>query len=124
MTTIQKIQQIEDEASLLWHCSAYWSSQLTLSRVQMARTQKNKATSSHLGTLKASASTHRQSRTCCVLTLCNKQAKLAKLRRELLEPSTGSGGGGKGGQRCSPGCNCWYVHAVSLTRGCMQRAST
>jgi 50S ribosome-binding GTPase len=24
------------------------------------------------------------------------QAKLAKLRRELLEPSTGSGGGGKG----------------------------
>ena len=27
---------------------------------------------------------------CCV------QAKLAKLRRELLEPSSGSGGGGKG----------------------------
>ena len=24
------------------------------------------------------------------------QAKLAKLRRELLEPSTGGGGGGKG----------------------------
>ena len=24
------------------------------------------------------------------------QAKLAKLRRELLEPSTGAGGGGKG----------------------------
>lgn len=42
----------------------------------MARTQKNKATSYHLGTLKA---------------------KLAKLRRELLEPSKGAAGaGGKG----------------------------
>lgn len=40
----------------------------------MARTQKNKATSAHLGMLKA---------------------KLAKLRRDLLEPS-GGGGGGKG----------------------------
>jgi len=36
----------------------------------MARTQKNKATSHHLGTLKA---------------------KLAKLRRELIEPKTGGG---------------------------------
>lgn len=27
---------------------------------------------------------------------CSVQAKLAKLRRELLEPSSGSGGGGKG----------------------------
>lgn len=52
---MQKIKDIEDE---------------------MARTQKNKATSAHLGSLKA---------------------KLAKLRRELLEPSTGAGaGGGKG----------------------------
>lgn len=42
---------------------------------EMAKTQKNKATAAHLGLLKA---------------------KLAKLRRELLEPSTGSGGGGKG----------------------------
>ncbi|CAK0750854.1 Developmentally-regulated G-protein 3 [Coccomyxa viridis] len=42
---------------------------------EMARTQKNKATAGHLGMLKA---------------------KLAKLRRELLEPSTGAGGGGKG----------------------------
>lgn len=42
---------------------------------EMARTQKNKATAGHLGMLKA---------------------KLAKLRRELLEPSSGSGGGGKG----------------------------
>lgn len=39
----------------------------------MARTQKNKATAGHLGMLKA---------------------KLAKLRRELLEPSAGAGGGG------------------------------
>ena len=44
----------------------------------MARTQKNKATSGHLGMLKA---------------------KLAKLRRDLLEPK--GGGGAKGeGWRC------------------------
>ncbi|KAL6766232.1 hypothetical protein ACKKBG_A35195 [Auxenochlorella protothecoides x Auxenochlorella symbiontica] len=42
---------------------------------EMAKTQKNKATAGHLGMLKA---------------------KLAKLRRELLEPSSGAGGGGKG----------------------------
>ncbi|KAJ3511494.1 hypothetical protein NLJ89_g4059 [Agrocybe chaxingu] len=54
MTTVQKIKEIEDE---------------------MAKTQKNKATSYHLGQLKA---------------------KLAKLRRELISPSTGSGGGGAG----------------------------
>ncbi|KAI0082578.1 developmentally regulated GTP binding protein 1 [Panus rudis PR-1116 ss-1] len=52
MTTVQKIKEIEDE---------------------MARTQKNKATSYHLGQLKA---------------------KLAKLRRELISPSGGGGGGG------------------------------
>ncbi|CAL1701399.1 unnamed protein product [Somion occarium] len=52
MTTVQKIKEVEDE---------------------MARTQKNKATSYHLGQLKA---------------------KLAKLRRELISPSTGGGGGG------------------------------
>ncbi len=38
--------------------------------IQMARTQKNKATSYHLGLLKA---------------------KLAKLRRELITPSGGGG---------------------------------
>ncbi|KAH8106113.1 developmentally regulated GTP binding protein 1 [Cristinia sonorae] len=54
MTTVQKIKEIEDE---------------------MNKTQKNKATSYHLGQLKA---------------------KLAKLRRELINPSTGSGGGGGG----------------------------
>ncbi|KAI0796569.1 P-loop containing nucleoside triphosphate hydrolase protein [Abortiporus biennis] len=54
MTTVQKIKEIEDE---------------------MARTQKNKATSYHLGQLKA---------------------KLAKLKRELISPSSGSGGGGGG----------------------------
>ncbi|BFZ63777.1 GTP-binding protein rbg1 [Saitoella coloradoensis] len=53
MTTVEKIKEIETE---------------------MARTQKNKATSYHLGQLKA---------------------KLAKLKRELLTPSS-SGGGGAG----------------------------
>ncbi|KAJ6446554.1 ribosome-interacting GTPase 1 [Purpureocillium lavendulum] len=53
-TTVEKIKQIEDE---------------------MAKTQKNKATSFHLGQLKA---------------------KLAKLKRELLTPSGGGGGGGSG----------------------------
>lgn len=42
---------------------------------EMARTQKNKATSGHLGLLKA---------------------RLAKLRRELIEPKGGGGGGGEG----------------------------
>ncbi|KAK8796062.1 hypothetical protein WA171_004026 [Blastocystis sp. BT1] len=42
---------------------------------EMARTQKNKATEYHLGVLKA---------------------RLAKLRSELLDPTSGSGGGGKG----------------------------
>lgn len=55
MTTVQRIKEIEDE---------------------MAKTQKNKATSFHLGQLKA---------------------KLAKLKRELLTPSTGGGGGGGAG---------------------------
>ncbi|KAK2177814.1 hypothetical protein NP493_577g01037 [Ridgeia piscesae] len=41
----------------------------------MARTQKNKATMGHLGLLKA---------------------RLAKLRRELIEPKGGGGGGGEG----------------------------
>jgi ribosome-interacting GTPase 1 len=40
---------------------------------EMARTQKNKATEGHLGLLKA---------------------KLAKLKRELIEGSKGSGGAG------------------------------
>ncbi|PLN84409.1 putative GTP binding protein [Aspergillus taichungensis] len=53
-TTVEKIKQVEDE---------------------MARTQKNKNTSYHLGQLKA---------------------KLAKLKRELLTPSGGGGGGGVG----------------------------
>ncbi|CAI7600748.1 unnamed protein product [Penicillium bialowiezense] len=53
-TTIEKIKEVESE---------------------MARTQKNKNTSFHLGQLKA---------------------KLAKLKRELLTPSGGGGGGGSG----------------------------
>ncbi len=42
---------------------------------QMARTQKNKATMGHLGLLKA---------------------RLAKLKRELIEPKGGGGGAGEG----------------------------
>lgn len=53
-TTVDKIKAIEEE---------------------MAKTQKNKATSFHLGQLKA---------------------KLAKLRKELLTPSSSGGGGGAG----------------------------
>merc|ERR1711907_523333 len=56
MTTVQKIRDIEHE---------------------MARTQKNKATSGHLGLLKA---------------------KLAKLKRELISDASGKGGGGGGGE--------------------------
>eukprot|EP01026_Neomeris_dumetosa_P008337 TRINITY_DN1265_c1_g1_i10.p1 TRINITY_DN1265_c1_g1~~TRINITY_DN1265_c1_g1_i10.p1 ORF type:complete len:370 (-),score=59.67 TRINITY_DN1265_c1_g1_i10:187-1296(-) len=56
MSTMTKIKEIEDE---------------------MAKTQRNKATESHLGMLKA---------------------KLAKLRKELIEPSTGKGGGGGKGE--------------------------
>lgn len=43
--------------------------------LQMARTQKNKATAGHLGLLKA---------------------RLAKLRRELITPKGGGGGTGEG----------------------------
>merc|ERR1712070_1280876 len=56
MTTLQKIKDIEDE---------------------MARTQKNKATSGHLGLLKA---------------------KLAKLKRELISDASGKSGGGGAGE--------------------------
>ena len=42
---------------------------------EMAKTQKNKATERHIGMLKA---------------------KLAKLRREILNPKTSGGGGGDG----------------------------
>lgn len=54
-TTVQKINEIEGE---------------------IARTQKNKATSYHLGQLRA---------------------KVAKLKRELITPSGGGGGGGGAG---------------------------
>ncbi|KAK7733369.1 GTP-binding protein rbg1 [Botryosphaeria dothidea] len=60
-TTVDKIKEIESER--------------IVDAMQMARTQKNKATSFHLGQLKA---------------------KLAKLKKELLTPS-GGGGGGAGG---------------------------
>lgn len=50
---------------VLTHCDLYPG-------LQMARTQKNKATAHHLGLLKA---------------------RLAKLRRELITPKGGGGGG-------------------------------
>ena len=50
---------------------------------QMARTQRNKATMGHIGLLKA---------------------RLAKLRRELIEPKGGGGGAGEG--VCVRECAC------------------
>ena len=47
----------------------------TFHTFQMARTQRNKATANHLGILKA---------------------RLAKLRRELIQPKGGGGGTGEG----------------------------
>lgn len=55
-----------------WFCSLFF---LLLLLVQVARTQKNKATEYHLGLLKA---------------------KLAKLRTELMEGGKSSGGKGEG----------------------------
>ncbi|GAA5977850.1 hypothetical protein JCM11641_006090 [Rhodosporidiobolus odoratus] len=71
-TIVERIKLIEDEyvAGPLPTCMA---AMLTLVVDRMARTQKNKATSYHLGQLKA---------------------KLAKLKRELLTPTSGGGGGG------------------------------
>jgi len=54
MSTLEKIKSIEEE---------------------MGKTQKNKATSAHLGMLKA---------------------KLAKLKRDLIDQATSKGGGGAG----------------------------
>lgn len=74
MSLVQKIKDIEDE--VLWHyIVSFLCRNLYLLALQMARTQKNKATAHHLGLLKA---------------------KLAKLKRELLDPVKGSGGGGAG----------------------------
>lgn len=78
MSILQKIAEIEAEVRFaachdIWSCiEDYLVDFLVL---QMARTQKNKATMGHLGMLKA---------------------KLAKLRRELIEPAGGGGGGAKG----------------------------
>jgi hypothetical protein len=95
---------------------------------EMARTQKNKATSGHLGSLKVRTARHarscrmrhqrhtRHSAMCLlspathaqthshahILPAClpvHPQAKLAKLRREILEPK-GGGGGGAGDGAC------------------------
>ena len=59
---------------------------------EMARTQKNKATNYHLGTLKA---------------------KLAKLRNDLLIEGGGGGGGGREFKRCLTVWICKSLFAVS-----------
>jgi uncharacterized protein len=60
----------------------------------MAKTQKNKATSFHLGQLKA---------------------KLAKLKRELLNPTTSGGSGaGVGFDVARTGVASWCVPLVNL----------
>ena len=60
----------------------------------MAKTQKNKATSYHLGQLKA---------------------KLAKLKRELLTPQSSGGGGGckeSPSSKKKYGSNCWQLDSM------------
>ncbi|KAH9062144.1 P-loop containing nucleoside triphosphate hydrolase protein [Lactarius vividus] len=69
MTTVQKIKEIEDEMYVITRKVALFSYWVAL------QAQKNKATSYHLGQLKA---------------------KLAKLRRELISTPSGGGGGGGG----------------------------
>ena len=73
-TIVEKIAQIEAEVSYEFLYAIQESIQTLLS-LQMARTQKNKATQAHLGVLKA---------------------RLAKLRRDLIQPKGGGGGGGEG----------------------------
>lgn len=79
-TILEKISAIESEVCnnlFFSHICIYGREKLTyLSIPKMARTQKNKATSAHLGLLKA---------------------KLAKLRRELISPKGGGGGAGEQG---------------------------
>jgi len=59
----------------------------------MARTQKNKATSFHLGQLKA---------------------KIAKLKKELLAPASSGGGGGPGFDVARTGVASVYVNNCTL----------
>jgi ribosome-interacting GTPase 1 len=56
----------------------------------MARTQKNKATSFHLGTDVPSEVARKE----LIKRSGQLKAKLAKLKRELLTPTSGGGGGG------------------------------
>ena len=82
-TILEKIASIEAEVISVILCRDMVHNRLSLCNIithhvflfQMARTQKNKATSGHLGLLKA---------------------KLAKLRRELITPKGGGGGGEQG----------------------------
>lgn len=81
-TILEKIASIEAEVTFYFEnhneffaIYLYVISLTIIFFFQMARTQKNKATSGHLGLLKA---------------------KLAKLRRELITPKGGGGGGEQG----------------------------
>lgn len=74
---LERIAAIEAEVWLsnLTHFRYLVTIWIRFSPLQMARTQRNKATAQHLGLLKA---------------------RLAKLRREVLTPKSGGGGPGEG----------------------------
>ncbi len=77
-TILEKIADIEAEVYTQSVLFALYVKQIDLLYsicLQMARTQKNKATANHLGILKA---------------------RLAKLRRELIQPKGGGGATGDG----------------------------
>lgn len=79
MGILEKIAEIESEVCIFrftYKTSVNWVLDARyFDRLQMARTQKNKATAHHLGLLKA---------------------RLAKLRRELITPKGGGGATGEG----------------------------
>lgn len=72
-TILERIAAIEAEVSVFNLLYVHY--QIDNICIQMARTQKNKATAGHLGLLKA---------------------RIAKLRRELITPKGGGGGTGEG----------------------------
>ena len=91
-TIMDKIKSIEEEM-VCSRGSRLPAPSLTPPRAaSQSKTQKNKATSGHLGMLKARA---RAAAACpaCADSTRPQQAKLAKLRREILEPSKGAGAG-------------------------------
>lgn len=73
----------------------------------MAKTQKNKATSYHLGTRNLQHCSHPIFPN--ILPLGQLKAKLAKLKRELLTPSSSGGGAGIGFDVARTGVASVYV---------------